>query len=69
MSTVTDLEERVVALETQYAQLIEMVGQSPPKDAWRTVVGMFADDPGIQELHKETERIREDDRSRTRDAE
>jgi hypothetical protein len=34
----------------------------PPKDAWRKVVGMFADDPQIEQLHREIHRIREDDR-------
>ena len=69
MSTAADLEERVAALETQYAQLMQIVGQSPPSRAWRTVVGMFADDPDIEELHKEAERIRNDDRAATHDAE
>ena len=66
MSTST-LEQRVEALEAQYAKLLEMVQEKPARNDWRKVVGMFADDPQIEELHKETQRIREEDRSATRD--
>ena len=66
MSTVS-LEQRVEALEAQYAELLAVVRDKPPKDAWRKVVGMFADDPQIEELHKETQRIREEDRTAARD--
>lgn len=66
MST-DSLEQRVEALETHYAELLEMVRDKPAKNAWRKVVGMFADDPQIEELHEETQRIREDDRTATRD--
>jgi hypothetical protein len=43
-----------------------MLQGRPPKDAWRKVVGMFADDPQIEELHRETRRIREEDRKDAR---
>ena len=66
MSTAS-LEQRVAALETRYAELLEMVQDQPAKNAWRKVVGMFADDPQIEELHKETLRIREQDRAAARD--
>ena len=62
-----DLEQRVQALETQYAELLEIVQQKPAPDAWRKVVGMFADDPQIEQIHQETQRIREEDRISTRD--
>lgn len=61
MST-ANLEERVATLELRYAELLRMMQERPAKDAWRKVVGMFADDPQIAELHRETERIREQDR-------
>jgi len=61
MSTAS-LEDRVAALESRYVELLTMVKDWPPKDAWRKVVGMFADDPQIEELHRETLRIREEDR-------
>jgi hypothetical protein len=66
MST-ANLEQRVAALETQYAALLEMVKDKPARNAWRNVVGMFANDPQIEELHKETQRIRDEDRKATRD--
>jgi hypothetical protein len=66
MSTAS-LEERVEALETRYAELLSMVQEKPARNAWRKVVGMFADDPQIEELHKETQRVREEDRASTRD--
>ena len=66
MST-PSLEERVAALEKQYAQLLQMACDKPARNAWREVVGMFADDPQIEELHQETQRIREEDRTATRD--
>jgi hypothetical protein len=65
MSTAS-LEDRVAALESRYAALLMMVQGRPPKDAWRQVVGMFADDPQIEELHRETHRIREEDRMAAR---
>jgi len=66
MSTST-LEQRVEALEAQYATLLELIEKKPGRNAWRNVVGMFGDDPRIEELHQETQRIREEDRSATRD--
>lgn len=66
MSTV-NLEQRVEALEAQYAELLQIVRDRPGKNGWRKVVGMFADDPLIEHLHKETQRIREEDRSVSRD--
>lgn len=66
MSTVS-LEDRVEALETQCAELLGVTCVRPAKNAWRKVVGMFGDDPQIDELHKETQRIREEDRTATRD--
>ena len=63
-----NLEERVAALEKRYAQLLQMVQDSRARNAWRKVVGMFADDPYIEQLHQETQRIREEDRAATRSA-
>jgi hypothetical protein len=58
----SDLEQRVAELELRYAELVNLVRSQPGRDAWRSVVGMFADDPRIGELHEETRRIREEDR-------
>jgi hypothetical protein len=65
MSTV-ELEQRVMALESKYAAIMQMIQSQPPKGAWRKVVGMFANDPHIGELHEEMRRIREADRQATR---
>ena len=65
MSTAS-LADRVAALESRYAELLRIVQDQPPKDAWRKFVGMFADDPQINELHQETYRIREEDRTAAR---
>lgn len=56
------LEQRVAELEIRYAELLKLVQDRPARDAWRSVVGMFADDPHIEELHEETRRIRDEDR-------
>jgi hypothetical protein len=64
MST-ANLEDRVAALEMRYTELLKILRERPsrpPKDAWRKVVGMFADDPQIEKLHQEIHRIREEDR-------
>ena len=55
------LEQRVAELEIRYAELLKLI-QNRPSSNWRSVVGMFADDPHIEELHEETRRIREEDR-------
>ena len=57
------LEQRVAALELRYARILDIIQEQPAKNAWRSVVGMFADDPQIEELHEETQRIRREDRA------
>ena len=59
----TTIEARVTELETRVAELLKLAHERPARDAWRRVVGMFADDPQIDELHRETQRIREEDRA------
>jgi hypothetical protein len=68
MSTTT-LEDRVAALESRYTELLMMLRDRPLQGAWRKVVGMFADDPQIEELHREIQRIREEDRQTARQGE
>ncbi|MEZ6109505.1 MAG: hypothetical protein R3C99_00400 [Pirellulaceae bacterium] len=63
----TDLEKRIAALEAQFAELVRLVEQRRASTSWREVVGMFADDPHIGELHRETERLREEDRAAQND--
>lgn len=57
-----NLEDRVAALELRYTELLTMLRGNPPKGAWRSVLGLFADDPHIDELHRDIQRIREEDR-------
>ena len=61
--TNTALEERIVALEEKVATIMERVATIPPvtKD-WRTSVGMFDNDPLMQEIDEEGRKIREADR-------
>ena len=51
----------------RFAQLLAMVGDKPDRNAWRIVVGMFADDPDMAKLQQETRRIREENLAATRD--
>jgi len=64
--SMASLEERVAALEAQLAEFLKSGRIEPKRDAWRTVVGMFAKDPQIESLHRETQRIRDEDRKATR---
>jgi hypothetical protein len=57
-----DLEGRVSALELRYAELLKLLQDKPAAGAWRKVVGLFANDANIDELHRETQRIRQEDR-------
>jgi hypothetical protein len=61
MST-ADIEHRVETLETKYAQLEKLIHAQPARDAWRGVVGMFANDSDIATLHRNVAKVREDDR-------
>ncbi|HVT29929.1 MAG TPA: hypothetical protein VHE81_18070 [Lacipirellulaceae bacterium] len=63
------IEDRLAILESRYTELLDLLRNRPAKGAWRGVVGMFADDPQIDELHREIRRIREEDRAATRQGE
>ncbi len=62
------LEKRVAKLELQVAKLQGELSTSPPKNGkdWRRTIGMFTDDPGMQEIFEEARKIREADRRKTR---
>ena len=53
------LEERVAALEETVAQLFSQSDSVVAKKDWRSTLGMFADDPIMQEIDEEGRRIRE----------
>jgi hypothetical protein len=58
------LEERVAALEKQVAHLMAQQANGSRNKDWRRTVGMFTDDPGMQELFAEAQKIREADRKK-----
>ena len=60
------LEQRVAKLEQQMAELQATLANGAQKKDWRRTIGMFTDDPGMQELFKEAMKIREADRARAR---
>lgn len=60
------LEHRVAALEHQMANLLAEHANGPQKKDWRRTVGIFTDDPGMQALFAEAQRIREVDRRKGR---
>jgi len=64
------IEARVARLEKQVSLLMRDRAdeQQPAADAWRQTVGMFRGDPIVGEMIEEAQRIREEDRRRTRDA-
>jgi len=62
----TTLEDRVTALESQVAELMEKVLSPPITKDWRSTIGMFADDPVMREIDEEGRKIREADRERAR---
>jgi hypothetical protein len=62
MTPPTTLEERVAALEETVAQLLAQSYTVVAKKDWRSTLGMFADDPIMQEIDEEGRRIREADR-------
>ncbi len=63
------LESRVARLEQQVSLLMHGGASEsrPPRDAWRKTVGMFQGVPAVGEMIEEAERLREEDRRRTRD--
>ena len=58
------LEERVAALEQQVAELQAAFANGARVKDWRRTIGMFTDDPGMQEIFKEAMKLREEDRAR-----
>jgi hypothetical protein len=60
------LKERVTALERQVAEMRAVLANGDLPDDWRRTLGMFSNDPGMQELFAEALKIREADRQRAR---
>jgi hypothetical protein len=60
------LEERVATLEQLVAQLMRISEKMARKKDWRRTIGMFDDDPIMQEIVAEGRRLREEDRQQGR---
>ncbi len=52
------LEERVAILEQTVAQLLSQSRSVETQKDWRSTLGMFADDPVMQEIDEEGRQIR-----------
>jgi hypothetical protein len=64
--TARTLEERVAALEDVVARLLSPAITAPGTKDWRSTLGMFADDPMMQEIDEEGRKIRAADRQQAR---
>jgi hypothetical protein len=58
------LDDRVAALEREVARLAQLLPgeQTPAQKDWRSSLGIFTNDPVIQEIIEEGRRIRQQDR-------
>jgi hypothetical protein len=59
-------EQRITALEQQVAQLRAQRSNGRRKKDWRRTVGIFTDNPAMQELFAEAMKLREADRKKAR---
>ena len=62
----SSLEERVIALEREVAELKVSSKNGTSGKNWRRTIGMFTDDPEMQRLFEEAMKLREADRARAR---
>ena len=64
------LEDRVAQLESQMAALLKETSiqrpAEPGRDEWKSTIGMFDNDPVMDEIIEEALKVREEDRQRTR---
>ena len=60
------LEERVAVLEQKVEQLTNQDAKDGRKKDWRKTIGIFTDNPGMQELFAEAMKLREADRKKAR---
>jgi hypothetical protein len=63
--THASLEERLNALEKQFAELQAQVQKLVRRKDWRNVVGMFAGDEVMKRIDEAGRKIREEDRRKT----
>lgn len=60
------LEQRVIELEKQFAELQPKPRHAPGRDDWKRTIGMFRDNPTAAEVRQEALRLREEERERAR---
>ncbi len=60
------LDQRVATLEQQMASILGQTGNGSRKKDWRRTVGRFTDDPGMQALFADAQKIRDADRKKAR---
>ncbi len=61
------IEQRLARLESRVSELqAELAAAKRRSKDWRTTIGAFTDDPGMQEILKGAMQIRENDRRRSR---
>ncbi len=63
-----NVEQRLTDLEAGLNELSRRFAGNTAGGDWRSTLGMFGDDPGMRELLRGAERIREEDRRLTRPA-
>ncbi|MBM4069544.1 MAG: hypothetical protein FJ271_11430 [Planctomycetes bacterium] len=60
------VEQRLAKLEEQVQQLESERANGSRRPDWRRTIGIFTDDPSMQQLFSEAMRIREADRKKAR---
>ena len=68
VSTMADLslDQRVATLEQQMAGILSLTNNGSRKKDWRRTIGRFTDDPGMQALFADAQKIRDADRKKAR---
>jgi hypothetical protein len=62
----TELKKRLEIVEKKVEELEATLRNGGRKKDWRRTIGMFTDDPGMQELFDDAMKLREADRERAR---
>ena len=60
------VEQRIAVLEQEVADLKAQRASGPSGKDWRRTIGMFSDNPGVQEIFAEAMKLREADRKKAR---
>ncbi len=60
------LEDRVAALEQKVSELVKIKSPDNGKKDWRKLIGIFTDEPEMQQLLTDAMELREEDRQKIR---